>query len=84
MVKYTDVIEYKNKLESEKVIQKDKKKIESLDKLKYKPIKGDLSEKQQQAYNLIMKGKNVFITSPGGYGKSYLIKKGMLITREVV
>lgn len=74
-IKYTDVIEYKNKLESEKVIQKDKKKIDSLDKLKYKPIKGDLSEKQQQAYNLIMKGKNVFITSPGGYGKSYLIKK---------
>lgn len=33
-----------------------------------------LSERQQYAYDLIMKGKNVFITSAAGGGKSYLIK----------
>ena len=79
-IKDTDVIEYKNKREAENIIRKDKKKIESLDKLKYKTQpsiqlkkKGvvGLSEKQQQAYNLIMKGKNVFITSPGGYEKVF-------------
>ena len=70
----SDVRDYKSKQDFNKTVQKEKKNIESLNELKYKssdPIikKGGLSEKQQQAYDLIMKGKNVFITSAGGCGK---------------
>jgi ATP-dependent DNA helicase PIF1 len=32
------------------------------------------SEKQKEAYNLILNGKNVFLTGPGGSGKTALIK----------
>ena len=34
-----------------------------------------LTEKQQDAYNAMKQGLNVFLTGPGGTGKSYLIKK---------
>ena len=33
-----------------------------------------LTEKQQNAFNYIKSGKNVFLTGPGGSGKSFLIK----------
>ena len=33
-----------------------------------------LSDKQQQAFDIICKGKNIFITGPGGCGKTHLIK----------
>lgn len=35
----------------------------------------DLNEKQSEAYTKILNGKNVFITGPGGTGKSFLIHK---------
>ena len=34
-----------------------------------------LSEKQQEAYDLIKQGKNIFLTGSAGHGKTYLIKK---------
>lgn len=34
----------------------------------------DLNEKQQKAFNKIIEGKNLFISGPGGVGKSYLIR----------
>ena len=83
-VKEEDVKDYRNKQEFKKIAQKDKqekKKMSDLDKLKYKapivntPPSRGLSEKQQEAYDLMIKGKNVMITSGGGYGKSFLIKK---------
>lgn len=39
-----------------------------------KLTKHGLSEKQQLAYDLVLTGKNVFITSQAGAGKSFLIK----------
>jgi ATP-dependent DNA helicase PIF1 len=33
-----------------------------------------LTEKQQEAFNYMKSGKNVFLTGPGGSGKSFLIK----------
>ena len=33
-----------------------------------------LTSKQQEAYDLVESGKTVFITGPGGCGKTYLIK----------
>jgi DNA replication protein DnaC len=35
----------------------------------------ELSIEQQDAYNKYIQGKNLFITGPGGSGKSELIKK---------
>ena len=34
-----------------------------------------LDEKQQNVINYCKKGKNVFVTGPGGTGKSFLIKE---------
>jgi len=34
-----------------------------------------LSEKQQYAYDLLKKGNNIFLTGPGGSGKTQIIKK---------
>ena len=51
-----------------------------LEKLKYKLMSEQLStdiklsEKQNIAYNLMSKGKNIFVTGPGGSGKTALIK----------
>lgn len=36
---------------------------------------GDLSPEQQRAFDLYRTGQNLFITGPGGAGKSYLIRK---------
>ncbi len=36
---------------------------------------GSLSMEQEYAYNMAQMGHNLFITGPGGTGKSYLIKK---------
>ena len=33
-----------------------------------------LNKKQQQAYDLMVQGRNVFITGGGGVGKSWLVK----------
>ena len=33
-----------------------------------------LTDKQNEAFNCMKSGKNVFLTGPGGSGKSYLIK----------
>jgi len=35
----------------------------------------NLSQEQQEAFNIIKSGENIFITGPGGTGKSFLIKK---------
>jgi ATP-dependent DNA helicase PIF1 len=35
----------------------------------------NFSPEQQIAYNKYMEGKNIFVTGPGGSGKSMLIKK---------
>lgn len=35
----------------------------------------NLSPKQQEAYNMMKKGENVFLTAAGGYGKTFLIKE---------
>ena len=33
------------------------------------------SQNQQEVYNSYLEGKNIFVSGPGGTGKSYLIKK---------
>lgn len=38
-------------------------------------LENKLNILQQKAYDLIMDGNNVFLTGPGGCGKSFLIKK---------
>jgi ATP-dependent DNA helicase PIF1 len=35
----------------------------------------EMTKKQNEAFELIKDGKNIFITGPGGTGKSYLLKK---------
>ena len=51
-----------------------------LENLKYKIMSEQLSteikltEKQNIAYNLMANGKNVFVTGPGGVGKTAVIK----------
>ena len=42
----------------------------------------NLNEKQQIAYNAVRSGKNVFITGPGGVGKSHLINQIMCDMEE--
>ncbi len=34
-----------------------------------------LNQKQQEALNTVLQGKNIFLTGPGGVGKSYLISR---------
>ena len=35
----------------------------------------DLTQEQQEVYDKILKGESLFLTGPGGVGKSYLLKK---------
>ena len=35
----------------------------------------ELSHEQQLAFDAYVKGKNIFITGPGGTGKSYLVSR---------
>jgi ATP-dependent exoDNAse (exonuclease V) alpha subunit len=48
--------------------------INGLKFLKHKDSE-KLSEKQQQAFDLINKGENILMTAPAGYGKSFVIEK---------
>lgn len=51
--------------------------LECFEKYEYKPPKDttpQLSESQLLVYNKYLEGKNVFMSGPGGVGKSYLIK----------
>ena len=41
-----------------------------------------LSLEQEKSLDLFMKGENIFLTGPGGSGKSFLIKKMIEMTRE--
>lgn len=54
--------------------QKDIKVKPLLKKLKKDITKQSLSEKQRTAYDLIVKGQNIFVTGPGGTGKTAIIK----------
>ena len=78
-------LEYENKKKEKKEDdKKDNKKKKEIEKIPEQPkeeiktkielSKYGLSKKQQYAYDLISEGKNVFITSQAGGGKSYLIK----------
>jgi ATP-dependent DNA helicase PIF1 len=67
--------------EEKKKIEKEKKEAfeKTLNELKFiKPSQKEpeiLSEKQQYAFDLFLKGENIFITGFGGSGKSFFIKK---------
>lgn len=59
-----------------------------LEKLKYKIMSEQLSteikltEKQNIAYNLMANGKNVFVTGPGGVGKTAVIKMFIKVYKQ--
>ena len=66
--------------DEEKKIEKEKKDEfeKTLNELRFEPVKKEpeiLSEKQQHAFDLFLKGENIFITGFGGSGKSFFIKK---------
>ena len=68
--------------EKEEKKKKEKEKIDEFEKtlnnLKFNPEPKEteiLSEKQQYAFDLFLKGENIFITGFGGSGKSFFIKK---------
>jgi ATP-dependent DNA helicase PIF1 len=42
----------------------------------------ELSLEQEKSLDLFMKGENIFLTGPGGSGKSFLIKKMIELSRE--
>ncbi len=41
-----------------------------------------LSLEQEKSLDLFMKGENIFLTGPGGSGKSFLIKKMIELSKE--
>ena len=59
-----------------------------LEKLKYKIMSEQLSteikltEKQNIAYNIMANGKNVFVTGPGGVGKTAVIKMFIKVYKQ--
>ena len=42
-----------------------------------------LALEQEKCLDLFMKGENIFLTGPGGSGKSFLIKKMIELSREI-
>ncbi len=46
-------------------------------------VSQSLSLEQEKSLDLFMKGENIFLTGPGGSGKSFLIKKMIEMSREI-
>ena len=51
-----------------------KRQIDTIKLTTYEPNLAGLNEEQRYAFNAIRAGKNVFLTGPGGTGKSYFLE----------
>lgn len=70
--KKIDILKQEKENKKNDVLEKENKKLPVVKKSVEKEI---LSEKQQEAYDLIKQGKNIFLTGSAGHGKTFLIKK---------